>query len=515
MASLGLAAGRARRHGAGNRMRALLDGVFEAEEGFQEAENDEEFEFKGEGDGDVYDSDFKSSEDEDEAELAGENEVQAEARRARKEARKKAERVTAISRPAGLKPSLHSLKQNREAHDAQKPEDEAEAEPSSSKPAKRRRYLEPVAIDDETGEVLDNATRKSSRHSTVRSKKELHSKIKDEQERRAALPKKKKSTARQLTQDELIAEALETEEINSASLNDFLTEEEERRLRNSNLKREAIQGPFLRFVSRGEKVRLPLIVEVEVPAPPPPTSYYKRPYVPSPLANLPPPPTAGAKPATTPSSYYSPYLNGSYTPGLPPTPKAAASSKDASSVRSWSNPYQVSSPASRSPNTPATTSTSTSTSTATPRLGKLVTQTKNYVVLHTPDSTPAEDYAYVFGDHVDWGNLKVLPKNRPSLRKPTQCQITGLSARYSHPSSGIPYANLTAYRTIESLLRHQYVWSEGLDCYVGDDHRTEGATGVPDGWSEAVMGKRTPVQTTKVGEVEPKKVGDDQPKAEQ
>lgn len=30
-----------------SRMRALLDGVFEAEEGFQEAENDDEFEYKG------------------------------------------------------------------------------------------------------------------------------------------------------------------------------------------------------------------------------------------------------------------------------------------------------------------------------------------------------------------------------------------------------------------------------------------------------------------------------------
>lgn len=65
MSSAGLAAGRARRNGAGNRcalciavyarkyepllyrMRALLDGIFESEEGFQEAENDDEFEYKG------------------------------------------------------------------------------------------------------------------------------------------------------------------------------------------------------------------------------------------------------------------------------------------------------------------------------------------------------------------------------------------------------------------------------------------------------------------------------------
>lgn len=85
-------------------MRALLDGVYEAEEGFQEIENDAEFEDKGgefsvlrasilsrrvtelisvDAEGDVYESDFQSTDDEVEMD-DGEKELQAEARAARK-----------------------------------------------------------------------------------------------------------------------------------------------------------------------------------------------------------------------------------------------------------------------------------------------------------------------------------------------------------------------------------------------------------------------------------------------
>lgn len=68
--------------------------------------------------------------------------------------------------------------------------------------------------------------------------------------------------------------------------------------------------------------------------------------------------------------------------------------------------------------------------------------------------------------------------------------MTGLPARYVHPGTGIPYANLHAYQTIEGLMKHQYVWSEGLECYIGDQERPEGATGVPTGWEEVVAGKK-------------------------
>lgn len=70
------------------------------------------------------------------------------------------------------------------------------------------------------------------------------------------------------------------------------------------------------------------------------------------------------------------------------------------------------------------------------------------------------------------------------------CPITGLAAQYVHPLAGIPFANIRAYRTIDALLKHQYVWSDQMQCYIGDEERTEGATGVPLGWDEAVAGRK-------------------------
>lgn len=68
-------------------------------------------------------------------------------------------------------------------------EEEAEETPQvdAPRPTKRRRYTLPIPLDDTTGEVLDTATRKSSRKATVQSKRELHTKLKDEQVRRVRL----------------------------------------------------------------------------------------------------------------------------------------------------------------------------------------------------------------------------------------------------------------------------------------------------------------------------------------
>ena len=45
----------------------------------------------------------------------------------------------------------------------------------------------PLPVDAATGEVIDSATRKSRRTATVQSKKELHDRLKDEQEKRVSL----------------------------------------------------------------------------------------------------------------------------------------------------------------------------------------------------------------------------------------------------------------------------------------------------------------------------------------
>lgn len=102
------------------------------------------------------------------------------------DARKRTDRSTGTSKPVGLKPSLHSLKQSRENPETQpddaEGEDEGESE-DADRPAKKRRFSQPLRVD-ESGELVDLGTRKSRRSATVKSKKELHEKLKDEQEKR-------------------------------------------------------------------------------------------------------------------------------------------------------------------------------------------------------------------------------------------------------------------------------------------------------------------------------------------
>lgn len=198
----------------------------------------------------------------------------------------------------------------------------------------------------------------------------------------------------------------------------------------------------MRFVSRMEKVRVPMVVEIEVPS-------YKRPttYNPSPLGMGIGPGAAGlAKNAPISSLPY-----GSYTPynRLPAPPGTAASASNGRLIAAappttttlppaplYSSPYYYPSPTKFTPTPIPTTSTTTPSCSSIPATGsrpspspssrpnspitptnggtKLITQSKNYIVLETPDATPGEDYRYLFGDHVEWNKLKVLPKNHPS-----------------------------------------------------------------------------------------------------
>lgn len=159
-------------------------------------------------------------------------------------------------------------------------------------------------------------------------------------------------------------------------------------------------------------------------------------------------------------------------------------------------------PAAPSPVTTTTTSTIT----------KRVPQTHNYVIIESESSdspTFIEDMGNLFGHHVDWATLAVLPRIRPTgmspkycrsshtlthldypVRKMITCPITGYPAKYLEPHSGIPYADIRGFKIIQGLLAHQYVWSESLECYIGDEEQAKGVRGVPPGWEEAVSGKR-------------------------
>lgn len=73
---------------------------------------------------------------------------------------------------------------------------------------------------------------------------------------------------------------------------------------------------------------------------------------------------------------------------------------------------------------------------------------------------------------------------RPSKpNRPVVCPITGQVAKYKDPSTGIPYANITAYQVIRACLHHDMRWASTSGIYLG---YVPSAKGVPEGWDAAI-----------------------------
>ncbi|KAJ3735290.1 YL1 nuclear protein-domain-containing protein [Lentinula guzmanii] len=106
-----------------------------------------------------------------------------------------------------------------------------------------------------------------------------------------------------------------------------------------------------------------------------------------------------------------------------------------------------------------------------------------------PKPSWEETMEAMFGNHVKWGEIKVYStKNRPLSRYIPTCPITGLPAKYLDPRTGVPFANVRAYKTLQRLRRelsarsetpgseddiaidkdegHVDVWDEDLGCYI-------------------------------------------------
>ncbi|KMU78224.1 hypothetical protein CISG_07064 [Coccidioides immitis RMSCC 3703] len=221
-----LATARARRSTAGQHMSSLLDA--EADDDlallFAEDEEDEEFTFgeheeEGEDDGVVADyaedMDLDSSSDEEdqgpdakEDELEGERELEKQAKAERLAKKRKAQeslRLTALRKKVKIDPNLPSRSLTTPA-------------PRQRKKSERISWLP-------TPE--DGPTRSSSRMQTVRNKELTHARLKDSEQRRIRLiatmeeaaRRKESKKAKQMTQEERLAEAEKTERINSKSLN--------------------------------------------------------------------------------------------------------------------------------------------------------------------------------------------------------------------------------------------------------------------------------------------------------
>ena len=69
---------------------------------------------------------------------------------------------------------------------------------------------------------------------------------------------------------------------------------------------------------------------------------------------------------------------------------------------------------------------------------------------------------------------------KPQRHIPDLCLITGLTANYRDPSTGVAYADSFAYHKLQELKRHEHTWSSMLGCYVGRAGFV--ARGVPDGF---------------------------------
>ncbi|KAF9466890.1 YL1 nuclear protein-domain-containing protein [Collybia nuda] len=472
-----LVARRSRRSTAGNRMEAALaEMALDTTE--KEADDDVDF-ISGKDEEDVFESDFEST-DEEEAQgdaEAGERVVHEEEKRARKTNRSKLERATAAAH------AKHKVTFNPEAQ---------VSTPAPKSREVRRRVSLGGAVNAETGEELleeNSSPNRKKRHSqrkhTILNTSATVRRMKNSEAKKAATPKKMKFESKNYTQAELIARALDNEEGNIVEHRDYLQNEEEKRKR-ARVVRATVQGPLLRWVSRGE--------EIKVIVPPPTTSAYPIPQSMYPYGYF--NPTSGSMPYG--QNYTTTMATGTNFSTLNSTPTIGGSASTATPNATTSSipqkppaqpQFEPTNYISYSPQVNASVSgppippLSQPPATALPPVERTEKIAKNYVVheLSQYESTPKaswnETMSAMFGDHVKWDELRVYSgRGRPLARPKVMCPITGKQAKYLDPRTGVPYADLRAYKVLTGILNHEYIWSPSTGCYVGKQEPVDNDT---------------------------------------
>ncbi|GAA5874975.1 hypothetical protein JCM3774_000463 [Rhodotorula dairenensis] len=442
---------RTRRANAGARMAALIEDEaaagIEADEMFREEENDEEFAQKEEKD--EFDSDFGSTDegegDEEDDDEAGERKLQREAKEAKKVPTCPEEDLAAVELPAdrwhvflsqaargkkGFQAPVHPFaRQTKASRKAASSASQPVASTSAStlegdgdEPPKKRKR---VAVDP----AFLAPQRESTRRTAVEIRKQVQDRAKESEQRKATAPKQQRKATVKLTQADLIAEALETEETNRAALLAFYAAEEDRREaeRMAGMRYEII-GPKLTFLSRvqdrrdkgkgkeGDQVEKGRRRMIEVLG-----ETGQKGWKGGAGEN-----NDGTAPVTTEAQS---------------TTTAVASS---SSLAGILNPLDPN----LSPSAPP----------------EPEEYARNWLVFDNFEGGRAEELEAIFGDHVDWSKPAPLPV-RGTRRD--QCPITGLPARYRDPQTLTPYATLAAYHAIRAMVNSQaFVWSESLGAYT-------------------------------------------------
>ncbi|GAA5951908.1 hypothetical protein JCM10213_008721 [Rhodosporidiobolus nylandii] len=428
-----LLATRTRRANAGNRMQSLIEdeAAAEVEEMFKEEENDEEFAQKEEKD--EFDSDFGSTDEEggeEDDEEAGERRLQREAKEAKKAA--------ASKKKKGFQAPVHPFarqtkaQRNKAARDAEQGGAVASTSASTlddegGAPARKRKK---VAVDPS----LLVPQRESTRRNAIRNREAVQERVKESEKKKASAPVKAQKKAQvTLTQADLIAEALETEEVNRAALLAFYAAEEDRREaeRIAGMRYEII-GPKLTFLSRAlggtkgkekqkEESGRRRMIEV-----------------------LGESGKAGWK------------ASGAAAGEAPPAGSEAAAAASVDPMSMYHKPAS---------NSPAPLEPSAGPSTPPERTDF----TRNWLIFGNTEEEPitrAQELEAVFGEHEDWTKPAPVP-TKPNGRG-YLCPITGLPAKYRCPRTLTPYATLAAYKILTSLTDQQaYVYSDSLGAYTG------------------------------------------------
>ncbi|KAG0250671.1 Vacuolar protein sorting-associated protein 72 [Actinomortierella ambigua] len=598
-----MAANRERRSNAGNRLNALLNQEMEMEELFDDEGVDEEFDIAGKDEEDIVDSDFDQSSadeslDEDEEE-ANVNEDPEEAKKRKKKQAMLNHLKTGKSSMSlpdlakGLPPSTAAApsKSSKTKVAAQPPwmkrqktaaTTTATTPPSpgggrgSTTPSRRRALQEAPGAGTATAAAAAAAAtlhpkipaeiRKSSRRTTVQNKKETEQKLQEYEARRAAQPKREKVVVHKMTQEELLAEAAKTEQLNLASLQAFKALELENKKRTVK-KKTGIVGPCIRYHSFTEWVHHgPLIQVLADMAPSPQSANAAAAAAASPTTTT--TTTAAVTAGTTRTSSRVSSRAGSVGPdgqetttggsssggGVPPQRLAqtlaqtllAQQRQDGKSSRpgggggggrsSSSNmASRESSPTrsggTRTPGTPMSVddpqelllSSSLSLhkqpplstqqqqqqetpsipgpapTAPTPALFHTMTLSANSIARKRKRLPASQLCGRNWVSFVGFDSDEDLPTNEWSYaenypEKHSLCPITGLPAKYRDPTSGIPYANKEAYKVLQNVMRHGYVWSNGLNAYCHDVGQVL-PRNTPAGMADALSGGHHPSAT--------------------
>ncbi|KAI9288845.1 YL1 nuclear protein-domain-containing protein [Umbelopsis sp. AD052] len=408
---------RERRANAGSRMKALLNDEAEMEDLFEAIESDEEFENAVEEE-DIVDSDFdvESGDSEVEREAEGEQEdkmIEKEERQARK-----------VVVPTHKPPAVAAAKKQ-----------------VSIRETKQQEIRVVRALKPSMAESMASAPRQSSRSATLKNRQQVEEQLKEYEHRRALLPKRDKPVIKTLTQEEMLAEAVITEQANKASLENWQQMEAERMAKAKRREKQGIIGPFIRYFSytdgeESERPRKKRIMVIEEDH----GNNVVREITDKEVVEwmekdvLEKSDMIGRNLISFEGDFTSPQ------PIIPHNRRAAAA-----------------------------------------------VDTEMY------DQDVEYDLSNLSDGELD--RIDLIPALTPWLDKelrpiqPSLCPVTSKVAHYKDPATGVPYADPQAFQVLRDCLNHKNVWSEVCNAFVTLPGHTRGAKGVPEGWEYFSVGK--------------------------